>query len=197
MADKHEKPELEREYIIPLSRQVMKVPIYRRAEKAVRTIKEFLVRHMKIRDRDLNKIKIDRYLNEFLWARGIRNPITKIKIKAVKEGDIVKAELSELPVKLKFKKQREEKREQKGAEISKKKKETRLSEAESKKEEKTEEARSEEKTLRQSVAEEKEKKAATIEAGKEIEKEARKMSKHEVKGTKNQPKRQFRQALQK
>ena len=116
---------LEREYIINLRRKVNGVPIYKRTPKAIRTVKEFLVRHMKIRDRDLNKVRLDRYLNEFLWARGIKNPMTRIKVKAIKEGDIVRVELAELPVGLKFKKLREEKREEKGAEVAKKKKKKR------------------------------------------------------------------------
>src|SRR3990172_4845926 len=110
MAEKQETNKIEREYIINMRRHLKTVPIYRRAKKAIRLVKEFLVRHMKIRDRDLNKVKLDRYLNEYLWARGIRNPQTRIKIRAIKEGDIVRAELAELPDELKFKKQREKKR---------------------------------------------------------------------------------------
>ena len=191
MAKEEPKVEkIEREYIINIRREVGKAPIYRRAKKAIRAVKEFLVRHMKVRDRDLNKIKIDRYLNEYLWARGIRNPQTRIKVKVVKEGDIVRAELAELPNELKFKKLREEKREQKGADAGKKKKEekvkeeTRPSEAESEKKE-------------EEVKAEKEKKSAVVEAGAEMEKAAKKMAKHDVKKTKNQPKRQQRMALQK
>ena len=180
MAEKEAKTDkLEREYIINIRRKVGGVAIYKRAPKAIRTIKEFLVRHMKIRDRDLRKVKLDRYLNEYLWARGIRNPQTRLKIKAVKEGDIVRAELSELPNELKFKKQREEKREQKGTEAGKKKK------AEKKTEEKTEvkpeEAKTEE-NKEAEVKEEKEKKAAVVEAGKMMEKAAGKRAKHEKKG---------------
>lgn len=177
----------EREYIINIRNKIRTAPIYKRAPKAIRVIKEFLARHMKIRDRDLDKIRLDRYLNEYLWARGIRNPQTRIKVRAVREGDIVRAELAELPNELKFKKLREEKREQKGAEIAKKKKE------EKKTEEKPEETKPEE----EKKEEEKEKKAAVVEAGKEMEKAAKKMTKHEAKGQKNQPKRQQRMALQK
>ena len=65
---------------------------------------------MKVYDRDLNKIKIDKYLNEYLWFRGIRKPPYKVTVKAKKEGDFVKVELADLPDKLKFKKAREEKR---------------------------------------------------------------------------------------
>jgi len=195
---KKQEEKIEREYIINIRRKVGGVAIYKRAPKAIKTIKEFLARHMKIRDRDLRKIKLDIYLNEFLWARGIRNPQTRLKIKAVKEGDIVRAELSELPDELKFKKLREEKREQKGAEAGKKKGEKIK---ETKPEEKSEEEKAEETRLGEAELEkkeeEKEKKSAVVEAGKKMEKAASKMAKHEVKGTKNQPKRQQRMALQK
>lgn len=187
MAEKEIKTDkIEREYIINIRRKVNGVAIYKRAPKAIRSVKEFLARHMKVRDRDLSKIRLDRYLNEYLWARGIKNPQTRIKVKAVKEGDIVRAELAELPNELKFKKQREEKREQIGAEAGKKKKGERKPE-DMPQEEKTEEKKEELK----------EKKASVKEAGKEMEKAASKISKHEAKKTKNQPKRQQRMALQK
>jgi large subunit ribosomal protein L31e len=161
---------IEREYTIPLRRRWMIVPRYQRTNKAVKTVKEFLVRHMKIRDKDLNKIKIDKYLNEILWKRGIKNPPSKIKIKAIKEGDIVRVEAVEIPEKIKFKKLREEKVEASAKEVVKKKKAE-----EKKEEEKTEEKTEEEKT------EEKEKKEAVIEAGKEMEKAKAKESRHITK----------------
>src|SRR4030043_1397196 len=83
---------LEREYVIPLRHRWKIVPRYQRTNKAVKTVKEFLARHMKVRDRDLNKIKVDKYLNEIIWSSGIKYPPSKIKVKAVKEGDIVRAE---------------------------------------------------------------------------------------------------------
>src|SRR3989344_4029137 len=92
---------IEREYIIPLQRKYKAVPRYKRANKAIKTIKEFLVRHMKIIDRDLKKIKIDNYLNDAVWSRGIKKPPRKIKIRAVKEsgkdGEIVRVYLFEMP----------------------------------------------------------------------------------------------------
>lgn len=169
MVDKIENTKLEREYIIPLRKRWQIVPRYKRTNKAVKTIKEFLVRHMKIRDKDLDKIKIDKRLNELIWNRGIRNPPSKIKVKAIKEGDIVRVEASELPNKIKFKKEREEKIKQQGKEKAKKKKEDKASE------EKVEEQDSEKKN------EEKEDKAAVVEAGKEIEKADAKKAKHETK----------------
>lgn len=172
---------IEREYIIPLRRRWKIVPRYKRANKAIKTIKEFLVRHMKIRDRDLNKIKIDKYLNEIVWFRGIKKPPARIKVKAIKDGENVKVEAVEMPDKLKFKKLREEKMLKEGAEKSKKKKEEKKPETEG--EEKKEE--------------EKEKKAAVVEAGKEMEKAAAKKMKHQTKEKVKQPKRPVRQALAK
>lgn len=95
--DKKEVVELEREYIVPLKRGVLNVPHYRRAKKAVRVLKEFMVQHMKVRDRDLNKVKIDMYLNNELWFRGIKKPANKIKVKAKKIDGIVYVELAEIP----------------------------------------------------------------------------------------------------
>ncbi len=128
MADKKTKTKeekLEREYTIPLRRQWSKTQSYKRVPKSIKAIKEFLVRHMKIYDRDLKKVKINQFLNEELWFRGIKNPPSKIKVKATKEKnkdgeEIVNVELFELPKELKFKKARQEKQSQKAEEISKK-----------------------------------------------------------------------------
>ncbi|HKL23499.1 MAG TPA: 50S ribosomal protein L31e [Candidatus Nanoarchaeia archaeon] len=115
---------LEREYVIPLREKCRPVPRYKKTPKAVKTVKEFLVRHMQIRDKDLNKIKIDRFLNEQLWERGIKKPLHKVKVRVIKEGDIVKVYSVDLPTKINFKKLREEKREKEGKEALEKKKES-------------------------------------------------------------------------
>ena len=197
----------EREYVIPLRKEWMKVPRYKKANKAVKAIKEFLVRHMKVRDRDLRKVKVDGYLNEAVWSRGIKKPPARIKVKVVKEGENVIAQLVDFPDKLKFKKARLEKRDQKALEaveakktMMEKAKETMTgggagsgpgaasqSVAEKPTEEQTEEKKEEEK----------EKKASVVEAGKEIEKSAAKQAKHQSKGNVKQPKHQARKALAK
>ncbi|MCK4996789.1 50S ribosomal protein L31e [Candidatus Pacearchaeota archaeon] len=94
--------ELEREYIVPLKRGVLNVPHYRRAKKAVKVLKQFLAQHMKVRDRDLRKIKVDINLNNELWYRGIKKPASKIKVKAKKIDGIVYAELADVPETVKF-----------------------------------------------------------------------------------------------
>ena len=120
---KQDNKNIEREYVIPLRHRWRIVPRYQRTNKAVKTVKEFVARHMKIRDRDLNKIKIDKYLNETLWHRGIKNPPTKIKVLAIKEGEIVRVKAVDLPANIKFKKIREEKVKGKAKQIAEKRKE--------------------------------------------------------------------------
>ena len=205
MADEDKKPEIEekkkeakpaerkeekawKEFIIPLRRKFRKTVSYNRAPKAIKVIKEFLVRHMKVYDRDLRKIKLDKYLNEFVWNRGIKNPPAKIKVKAFIDGDFIRVELVELTEKLKFKKGKLEKREKSTAPAPKKEELAEVTE-------KTEETRPSVAKLEEK-AEEKEKKAAVVEAGQKMEKFAEKQAKHQTKISK-QPKRQRRMALQK
>ncbi|HLF53693.1 MAG TPA: 50S ribosomal protein L31e [Candidatus Nanoarchaeia archaeon] len=92
----------EREYVIPLRREFLKVPAYRRAGRAAKAIKKFIAKHMKIPERDLEKVKIDIYLNNKIWFRGKANPPSKIKVRARREGEIVKVELVETPEHVKF-----------------------------------------------------------------------------------------------
>lgn len=193
MAKKQEPKveKLEREYMIPLRERGRVVPRYKKTPKAIKTIKEFLVRHMKIRDRDLNKIKIDGYLNEAVWFRGIKNPPHKIKVRAIKEGDIVKVELSEMPEKLKFKKAKIERIEAKAKEIVEKKK----SMMEKAKE--VMQKPKEEKQTEEEKQEEKEKAKAGAEASEKMKKVAAKTAKHQAGGKTKQPKRQIRKALAK
>ena len=98
---------LEREYTVNLRKKVNGVPRYRKTEKAITTLKEFIAKHMKLPDRDKRNVRLDKYVNEYLWARGIKNPPMKIKVKAVREKDVVRVELVDYPTNLKFKKDRE------------------------------------------------------------------------------------------
>jgi len=62
---------------------------WRRSEVAVFLVKKFLKRHLKT-----DKIKISQKLNELIWKRGIKRPKTKIKVKAVKEGEEYKVDVA-------------------------------------------------------------------------------------------------------
>lgn len=101
-----ETKKLEREYTIPLRSAWLKVPSHERSRKAVKTIKKFLAKHMHVTDRDPDKVKIDILFNNQVWFRGKANPPTKVKVKAIKEGEIVRVTFAEEPAHLKFHKAR-------------------------------------------------------------------------------------------
>ena len=174
---------MERIYVIPLREKCRPVPRYKKTPKAIKSIKEFLARHMKVRDRDLNKIRIDKYLNQFMWGRGIKNPPHKVKIKAYQDGENIRVELVDFPEKLKFQKLKEEKRESKAQEIG------------SKKKIKTEESEKKEEIIEEKKIEESEKKSAVVEAGEKMEKATAQKVKHESKAILKRPQTQPRKIL--
>jgi len=73
---------LERTYNVPLRKEFMKSPRWKRTKKAVSALKKFLARHMKSED-----INIGKYLNEELWKNGIKNPPHHVKVEAKKDSD--------------------------------------------------------------------------------------------------------------
>jgi large subunit ribosomal protein L31e len=162
---------LQREYIIPLRREILKVPAYKRARRAIKAIKAFIAKHMKIEDREVKKVKIDRWLNEEIWFRGIKKPPVKIKVIAKKYLDYTTVELAEIPQIVKFRIDREKRQKEK---IEGKKKE------EKKEEKPAEEVKEAEKTEEEKEKKEdmKEKKAAVKEAGLEQAQKAAKQVKH-------------------
>lgn len=85
MADK-----LEREYNIPLRKEWLKVPFYKRAKKATTAVREFLQKHMKTED-----INISQGINRELWKHGIKNPPHHVKVVVVKENNKASARLVE------------------------------------------------------------------------------------------------------
>ncbi len=163
---KETKKVLERVYVIPLRSEWLKAPRYKRAKKAMRAIKEFLAKHMKVENRDMDKIKIDPWINRAIWMRGIRKPAHKITVKAIKDSEgIVKAEFVGLPPKFKA----DEAKLKKKIEKAKKKEEERAKEREKKKKEEKKEVK-EEKSEEEKI-EEKEKKDKEKLLHKEIAKE--------------------------
>ena len=139
----------EKEYIIPLRREWLKVPRYRRAGRAIKAIKEYIAKHMKVPDRNVANVKIDMHFNQEIWFRGRRSPPHKIKVKAIKDGDLVRVELADLSEHAKFAKAKHEKR-HKEAEAEEKKK---PAEPEKPVEEKTEEEKKEEEEKAKSAEE--------------------------------------------
>jgi len=72
-----------------LRKLLVKKQNWRRSKSAVFILKRLLKRHLKT-----DKIKISTALNNLIWKRGIKNPKTKIKVKAVKEGEEYKVDLA-------------------------------------------------------------------------------------------------------
>jgi large subunit ribosomal protein L31e len=97
---------LAREYTIPLRRHWKNVQQYNRTAKAVKAIKQFLAKHMKVTDRNPDLVKMDVYFNNELWFRGRANPPAKITVKAIKEGEIVQVTFVKQPDHVAFAKTR-------------------------------------------------------------------------------------------
>ena len=87
-----------RTYTVPLRKEYLKTPKWRRAEKAVSTLRSFVGRHSKIEE-----IKIGRWVNESIWKRGAKNPPSRVRVDVKRVADSVTVELSELPKKAKTK----------------------------------------------------------------------------------------------
>jgi ribosomal protein L31E len=95
MAKKEEKPTtvLERSYNIPLRREWLKAPRWKRTKKAVKAAREFLQKHMKS-----DNVKLGKYLNEYIWNHGGSNPPHHIKVNVTKDSEgMVIAELEGAP----------------------------------------------------------------------------------------------------
>jgi len=81
----------ERFYTIPLSK-VWIVPRKKRAPKAARMVRSFVLKHMKVRteaegEEEPERLVIDNEVNERLWSRGIEKPPRKIKVRVVKDKE--------------------------------------------------------------------------------------------------------------
>jgi large subunit ribosomal protein L31e len=69
-------------------------PRTKRAKRAIKEIRENIVRHMKVAE---DKVWIDTALNEKIWERGIQNPPSRISVKAVRFDDgLVEVSLPEV-----------------------------------------------------------------------------------------------------
>jgi len=148
----------EKIYTIPLLRAKM-APRTRRAKKAVRLVREFLAKHTKA-----EIIKIDKSVNEAIWARGLRKVPSKIRVKAVKIEDEVWAYTPEAEVKIE--KEKEEKKEEQPEEAEKEAKEI-----EETKEEIAEEVKEEQPEETKEVEEAKESMESEVKEEKKEEKE--------------------------
>jgi len=95
---KEEKPEEEeiveeRVYTIPLGRAWI-APPNKRAPRAMRIIKSFVTKHMKLgvrregeEEEEPERLVIDNGVNEVVWRRGIEKPPRKIRVRVAKDKE--------------------------------------------------------------------------------------------------------------
>ena len=97
----------EKVFNIPL-REIFDKKRNKRARNASIFVREFLIRHMKS-----DNVKLGKSINEAIWKRGIQKPPRKVRIHAVKEEDIVYAELIGVEIKTPSKEELKKKKEKK------------------------------------------------------------------------------------
>jgi len=84
----------ERIYTIPLDKAWI-MPPNKRAPRAIRILKSFITKHMKLEKREeeeeeteeTKKLVISNEVNEKVWSRGIEKPPRKIRVRAAKDKD--------------------------------------------------------------------------------------------------------------
>ncbi len=83
----------EKIYTIPLGKAWIAVP-KKRAPRAVRMIRDFVKRHMKLEAREEleeeeepKRLVISNEVNERVWRRGIEKPPRKVRVRAAKDKD--------------------------------------------------------------------------------------------------------------
>ncbi|UJG39979.1 MAG: 50S ribosomal protein L31e [Candidatus Heimdallarchaeum aukensis] len=79
-------------YTVPFFPKLNKTPRYKRAPRAIRLLKEYILKHTKA-----DIVVIDNKLNEYIWERGIEKPPRRVKVRTLVE---IEEELKVATVKL-------------------------------------------------------------------------------------------------
>ncbi|MHB8602086.1 MAG: 50S ribosomal protein L31e [Nitrosotalea sp.] len=163
---------IERIYTINLGK-VLLSPNNQRAKRAINMIREFATKHMKSEN-----VKIEEEISHLVWARGIRHPPRKIRVKITKDdGNVIVSKYQEEKVAEETTKKSDKKS------GGKKKGDKKSSDKPKKDEKKVEEKKTEEKPkLEEKKAEEKPKEAiAPEEKPKKVEKKSESKSEKKTK----------------
>ncbi|HIJ16156.1 MAG TPA: 50S ribosomal protein L31e [Thermoplasmata archaeon] len=92
--------DVERIFTVPL-RMTKQIPKSKRAPRAIKEVKDYVRQHLA--DKSMSKddlpakdVWIDYKLNEHLWSRGIENPPSKVRVKAIRfEDGLIEVSLPE------------------------------------------------------------------------------------------------------
>ncbi len=100
-----------RKYNIHLTKDGQKVPVTKRAKRALVTIKKFVEKNVRA---EQGKVLIGTELNEALWSKGLKNPPSKVSVfvQNIKDGRVF-VNLEGAPVWVKKEKKEEKKEEKK------------------------------------------------------------------------------------
>lgn len=79
---KEKKIVLERVYNIPLRKKYQRAPRWKKTNRAISALKEFVKKHMKS-----DNIKVGKHINNDMWKNGIRNPPHHVKVNCTKDED--------------------------------------------------------------------------------------------------------------
>lgn len=91
--------ELERVFTIPLT-ITKQVPRTKRAPRAIKEIKDYVRQHMTDKSADKEErdkeVWIDYRVNELIWSKGIENPPSRVRVKAIRfEDGLIEVSLPE------------------------------------------------------------------------------------------------------
>ena len=81
----------EKIFTIPLRKDWLKAPRYRRSKRAINSLKTYLVKHLK------KEVRIGKYLNSEIWASGNKKPPSRVKVRIEEDKDKLTAELINAP----------------------------------------------------------------------------------------------------
>ncbi len=78
-----EEEEEEHIFTVPLSK-CKNLPRTQRAKAAIKTIKSYIGTHMNVPE---SEVWVDASVNEHIWAKGIKKPPLRLRVKAIKFED--------------------------------------------------------------------------------------------------------------
>lgn len=82
----------EKTYTVPLAKALI-MPPRKRSPRAMRILRAYVVKHMKIptraeeEDEEPPTLTITNEVNEYVWGKGIEKPPRKIRVRATKDSD--------------------------------------------------------------------------------------------------------------
>lgn len=115
---------MERVYTVNLRKGFIKAVRWKKTPRAAKEVKIFISKHLKTA---VDHVRLSNTLNNYLWARGIKNPPSRVKVTAIKDDKgFVNVELFGVvkePAKQEEKPQQREKEHKKEEKLQQKEKE--------------------------------------------------------------------------